>query len=76
MFAVAKTMMGEVFQNALPTIVDPKFTSNYVILLSLGNLAGRLVWATLSDKIGSRTTFNIFTFGSMPLYFCLPFLVN
>jgi hypothetical protein len=41
MFSVAKTMMGEVFMRSLPSIVDPVFCSNYVLMLSLGNLLGK-----------------------------------
>ena len=43
-------------------------------MLALGNLSGRLGWSALSDKIGRRTTFQIFTLGSIPLcgrYFVL-----
>ena len=76
MFAVAKTMMGDVFMKTLPEIVDASFTMNYVMMLSAGNLLGRLGWAYFSDTYGRRLTFNIFGFGSIPLYAILPFLIN
>lgn len=41
MFSVAKTMMGDVFAKSLPAIVDPSFCTNYVLMLSLGNLLGK-----------------------------------
>lgn len=39
-------------------------------------LGGRLVWAAVSDKIGRRSTFMLFTTSSIPLYFFLPTLVD
>jgi hypothetical protein len=41
MFSVAKTMMGDVFMKALPAVVDPVFCTNYVLMLSVGNLLGK-----------------------------------
>ena len=41
-----------------------------------GNLAGRLGWAAVSDKIGRRATFNCFTFGAVPLFASLPFCIE
>jgi MFS family permease len=76
MFSVAKTMMGDVFMKALPAVVDPVFCTNYVLMLSVGNLLGRLGWAVFSDKFGRRLTFSIFGLGSLPLYASLPYLVE
>ncbi len=42
----------------------------------LGNLAGRFGWAAFSDKIGRRATFNIFTFGAVPIFMGLPFFIS
>jgi MFS family permease len=39
-------------------------------------LGGRLAWAQVSDIIGRRKTFLIFTLGSIPIYFSLPYLVD
>ena len=33
-------------------------------------------WAAISDAIGRRKTFMMFTFGSIPVYFSLPYLVE
>lgn len=41
-----------------------------------GNLAGRLGWAAVSDKIGRRTTFNCFTFGAVPIFAALPYCIE
>jgi len=101
MFSVAKPMMSEVFSSALPTIVTSAFASNFLLMLSTGNLGiiihcltssdttnnitvdyidrclgGRLGWAAISDVIGRRGVFTIFTVGSIPLYLFLPTLVE
>ena len=75
-FSVAKPMMLEVFGSSLPSIATASFASMFVLLISVANLLGRIVWGLLSDKIGRRATFFIFTFGSVPLYLCLPSLVG
>ena len=41
-----------------------------------GNLAGRLGWAAVSDKIGRRATFNCFTFGAVPIFAALPYCIE
>ena len=43
------------------------------IILCIG---GRLGWAAISDVIGRRKTFYIFTFLSAPLYFSLPYYIT
>ena len=75
-FSVARPMMMEVFGQNLPAIVTAGFASTFVLLLSAGNLVGRIAWAMLSDKIGRRMTFFFFTLGSIPLYLILPTLVG
>ena len=44
LLSVAKPMMSEVFTGALPTVVNAAFASSFVMLLSVGNLGGRLAW--------------------------------
>ena len=76
MASVAKPMMGEVFSTLLPAIVTSAFGASYVVMLSSGNLGGRLGWAAVSEAIGRPRTFTIFTVGSVPLYFAVPHLVE
>ena len=76
LFSVAKPMMADVFSSALPSIVTASFASSYILMMSSGNLGGRIGWAALSDKIGRRRVFQLFTFGSIPLYLSLPFFVD
>lgn len=76
MFSVAKPMMSEVFSAALPSVVTAAFAAKFILMLSSGNLAGRLGWAAISDAIGRRKTFMIFTLGSIPIYFSLPHIVE
>jgi hypothetical protein len=76
LFSVAKPMMSEVFGSSLPTVATATFASSFVLFLSAGNVIGRILWGLLSDRIGRRATFVIFTLGSIPLYLCLPSLVG
>ena len=76
LFSVAKPMMSEVFSAALPALVTSAFASKFVLMLSSGNLGGRLGWAGVSDMIGRRKTFMIFTFASVPLYLAIPTIVE
>lgn len=76
MASVAKPMMGEVFSTLLPAVVTSAFGASYVLMLSSGNLGGRLGWAAVSEMIGRPRTFTIFTLGSVPLYFAVPHLVE
>jgi MFS family permease len=76
LFSVAKPMMTEVFSGSLPTLVTASFATSYLLMLSAGNLLGRLGWAAFSDKFGRRTTFHMFTLGSIPLYLAVPFCVK
>ena len=60
----------------LTTLVVLSVGRRYVNALSVGNLGGRLGWGALSDKIGRRNTFWLFTLGSIPLYLAMPYLVE
>lgn len=71
--AVAKTMMTEIFGTTLPAIVDIDFAATYVLMISLFNMAGRFVWASVSDFIGRRTTYYIFFGFGIALYCSIPY---
>jgi hypothetical protein len=75
-FSIAKPMMSELFGAAMPAVVTSAFAANFVQMISVGNLGGRLGWAAISDKIGRRETFMIVTAGSIPLYLACPTLVQ
>jgi len=75
-FSVAKPMMSEIFAAALPGIVTSAFAAKFVLMLSAGNLGGRLGWAAISDRLGRRNTFMLFTAGSVPIYMAIPTLVE
>eukprot|EP00494_Astrolonche_serrata_P012646 UN12750 len=66
--SIAKTMMTDIFGGALPHIVTGAFASTYVILISASNLGGRLVWASVSDVIGRKNLFTLFTVLGTPLF--------
>ena len=73
--STAKTMMSEVFGGSLPLIVTSSFASTYVMAISASNLAGRLGWGYVSDKIGQFPTYAIFGFTGAALYGLIPFYV-
>ena len=75
LFSVSKGMMAEVFSGSLPALVTASFTSSYLMTLSVANLSGRFVMATLSDRIGCRNTFHLICAGLLPLYLVAPGLV-
>ena len=74
--SVASPLVLEVFTPVLPLLVTPTFASAYVMALSVANLSGRVVWASVSDKIGRRTTFHLLCLSSVPLYASIPILIN
>jgi len=41
----------------------------------MGNLGGRFIWASVSDKLGRKNVFALFTCVGAPLYFALPWAV-
>jgi MFS family permease len=59
-------------QRAQIALVAVGFTG----LLSLFNIAGRLFWAIVSDRIGRRNTYFCFFLISIPAYAALPALAN
>merc|ERR1719402_1108496 len=72
LMSVAKPMIQNVFTGSMPLLVTSSFASSYLMVLALGNLVGRIGWAAVSDRIGRRSTFNVFTLGAIPLYVSLP----
>jgi MFS family permease len=76
LLSVAKPMISDVFTAAMPMVVTASFASSYLMAMAGGNLAGRLVWAAVSDKIGRRNTFHIFTLGAVPIFASVPFCVS
>merc|ERR1719370_2075667 len=76
LLSVAKPMIQNVFTDAMPALVTTGFASAYLMGMAAGNLAGRIGWAGISDKIGRRNTFHCFTIASIPIFGCLPFLIN
>jgi len=76
LFSVAKPMMSEVFSAAVPALATSAFASKFVLMLSAGNLGGRLFWASTSDYIGRRATFATITCASVPIYMSLPYLAD
>ncbi len=70
---VASTMMSEIFGTTLPTIVDGVFAATYVSMISVFNMSGRFIWASLSDYIGRKNTYGIFFALGIVLYCSVPF---
>lgn len=71
---VAKTMINEIFGAGFTD--DSKqnfFFVNYVIMISVFNTVGRFFWASISDKIGRKTTYTIFFVLGCALYLSIPF---
>jgi len=65
----ASPMIQEVFKGR----VSASAAAGFVGLLSLFNIAGRIGWASLSDRIGRRTTYGLFFSCGIVLYGALPF---
>ena len=76
LMSVASPLVQEVFTTALPALVTPAFASAYLMALSVANLSGRVFWAAISDKIGTRNTFTILSLSSIPLYLSIPPLIS
>jgi len=70
---VASTMMSEIFGTTLPGIVDGAFAATYVMMISIFNMSGRFIWASLSDYIGRKTTYWLFFALGILLYCSVPF---
>ncbi len=83
--SMASPMLQDVFGGALLGLEDSSITltaaqsaavvaaaAGLVGLISLFNSVGRLFWASLSDKIGRKTTYLIFFLFGFALYCLLP----
>ena len=71
--SVAQTMMTEIFGTTLPGFVDAGFAATYVMMISLFNMVGRIIWASSSDYLGRRNTYWIFFALGIVLYLSIPF---
>ncbi len=74
--SVAKTMMSEIFGATLPHVVDTAFASTYVLMISVFNMVGRLIWASSSDYLGRKATYFIFFTLGTALYLSIPFTAD
>ena len=70
---VAKTMMTEIFGSTLPTVATAAFAGTYVLMISVFNMCGRIIWASLSDYIGRKNTYHCFFVIGTILYVSIPF---
>ncbi len=78
---VAKTMMSEIFGSApsgsdLANLVTAGFAGTYVLMISVFNMCGRIIWASLSDYIGRKNTYHCFFVIGTLLYLSIPFTAN
>ena len=69
---VAKTMITEIFQTKAALIVTSAFTTWYVMLISIFNMAGRFIWASASDYMGRKNTYYCFFILGIILYSSIP----
>jgi MFS family permease len=65
----ASAMIQEVFKGS----ISPSAAAGFVGLLSLFNMGGRFLWASLSDKIGRKVTYACFFTLGPALYALVPF---
>ena len=76
LISVAKPMIQNVFTDAMPLLVTPVFASAYLMAVAAGNLGGRVAWASVSDRIGRRKTFQTMTLLAIPLFAGVPTIIN
>ena len=88
--AMASPMLQEIFAGGLIGLPDVVFkaldkdqlgriaaiAAGFVGLLSLFNIAGRFFWASLSDRIGRKTTYFVFFILGIALYAATPTLAH
>lgn len=73
---VAKTMVTDIFSPSLPSIVNASFAATYVLMISVFNMSGRFIWASLSDYIGRKNTYHIFFAIGTLLYISIPYIAT
>ncbi len=73
---VAKTMMNEIFGTTLPTVVNGAFAATYVLMISVFNMVGRIIWASASDYIGRKNTYHCFFVLGTVLYLSIPWVAS
>ncbi len=74
---VAKTMMQDMFGAATAgNNTALWFAANYVIMISIFNMCGRFIWASLSDIIGRKNTYHCFFVIGTLLYLSIPFIAS
>lgn len=69
---VAKTMMGEIFGTTLPLVVTGAFAATYVLMISVFNMVGRIIWASASDYLGRKNTYHCFFILGTLFYLTIP----
>jgi hypothetical protein len=69
----ATTMMKDIFAISLPDIVTTSFCSNYVMMIAVSSIVGRLFWSSMSDYIGRKNMFFMFFGAGIPLYLSVPY---
>jgi len=65
---IASPMIQEIFKGR----VTASAAAGFIGLLSLFNIGGRIFWASLSDRIGRKTTYSVFFALGMLLYASAP----
>jgi MFS family permease len=75
MIASAKTLLYDIFSTSYPLVVTSAFCASFVVGLAASNTVGRLVWGSLSDRLGRKLTYGIFGL-SIPLVMSIPHIVG
>jgi MFS family permease len=68
----ASPMIQDLFRGQVSAVA----ASGFVGLLSLFNMGGRFVWASMSDFLGRKVTYFVFFVLGVLLYLALPFAAN
>ena len=60
----------------MATMVTAGFAGTYVLMISVFNMCGRIIWASLSDFIGRKNTYHCFFVLGTLLYLSIPFTAS